>query len=334
MPGKSMEELRNETNYWLVRTSGGKHFHEFVAGGYVALGWNDISDLDLIRRAAVDQKAYDQVVEQAKILLQKKDKEESQPGRIVKPIIRFVTEMGIGDVVIAPGENSELVQFGIVDGDIYLGESPVVTREMNQCDFVKRRKVRWVAWRDRDTLDPYLYKLLNSHYAITKANDYAHYIDRTMYGFYLKENQAHLILNVRRTSDISGNEIVGFISTILGLIDLYNSVTGVNLDKNNVKIKINVQSPGPIELFGPVSVIGVIAILIVALSGGTYKIFKVIEIQTPGLKGIFEEIRKFMEESHRHEVELKKLELQRAFAALEVKLPKELDENDEEDEKL
>ena len=71
--------ISEETNYWLVRTFAGKYYAEFSQRGYVALGWNEISDLELIRSAVEKPKDQEKLTEMAKKLL-KDDK--SQPGRI------------------------------------------------------------------------------------------------------------------------------------------------------------------------------------------------------------------------------------------------------------
>lgn len=47
--------LNDKTNYWLVRTAGGAFYDQFVAGNYVGIGWNEISDLDSLIKVNKDE---------------------------------------------------------------------------------------------------------------------------------------------------------------------------------------------------------------------------------------------------------------------------------------
>ena len=325
-----VEELK-EVNYWLVRTFSGRYFTEFVADSYIAIGWNEIADLDLIKTAPKNKDSLGILMNLSIGILKKEGKDESQPGRITNPIMRFCNEMAIDDIVIIPNEDSRLIQFGVIKSEVYLADKKPFEFNEGECNYLKRRKVNWVTWRDRHTLDPYLFSLLNSHYAVTKANDdYAHYIDRTLHGFFVKGGKAYLILEVKKETGIYGNELLNFISQILRTVDLVNTVANEELNKNKVEIKLNIQSPGIIELSGDIKLIGAIAVGILSIIGGTVKI-KDFEVSTPGLG---EMVLRFVHESNNHKIELRKLEMQETFLNLQVRLPKELTDSTEEETEL
>lgn len=326
-------KLSDDTNYWLVRTYGGKYYSEFVNEGYVAIGWNDISNLDLIKRAADDPKSLEQLMSMSQILQLNEGKEEGQPGRIANPILRFVNEMKIGDVVIIPSVDSERVQFGVITSDVYVEMNKSILADEGNISLFKRRNVNWLEWRDRNTLDPYLYRLFNSHGAVNKANDYAEYINRTLYSYYIKDDKAHLVFNVKKQDGILGVDLVNLIYGILQSVEIFCEDVGSEFNNNDIEVKLTLNSPGLIEFSGAIQQIGIAAFVISVLIGGKVKI-ESFEFETPGL---LEKARQFIKDYRDYKLESKRIEgLRRSIDSLEVDIPRELVastiENNEDDE--
>lgn len=329
--------LNENTNYWLVRTAGGVFYEQFVAKNYIAVGWNEISNLDSFREAKDDEAVKEKLLKTIRDYVEKEQEKEEKPkgerereaqkSRIYNQINRFVNEMAEGDYILIPSPNSNLIEFGIISSNAYIETLNIVDMEEGDCDFLKRRKVTWLYREKRDRLDPYLYKLLNSQHAISSANDYAHYIDRTINRFYVKNKQAHLILDVEKESNISTVDFVTLMSSVLSLIDTFNNVTGSQLSKNDVQIKANIQSPGIIELFGSIGIIAIIATVYCSIFGGKVSLFKMFEFET---KGVQDAIRQYIELFQKHNLEKEKLELQRATQSLNVKFPPELQTDSQE----
>lgn len=170
---------------------------------------------------------------------------------------------------------------------------------------------------------------MNSHNTITSATEeYAHFIDRTLYSFFKKGDTVHAIFEVCKTGDISAIDVISFIQNILGNIDLFNLVTGSNYDKSEIDIKINVQSPGPIEFFSNnIHAILLVGIAIVGLVGGKAR-FDFTKKQQSGelsTDGLLGKILKFRQEKNKHEVEIMKLqqEYERLKMQLKIKEPGE-----------
>lgn len=322
-------KISDDTNYWLVRTYGGRYYSEFVQQGYVAIGWNDISDLDLIKLAASDSKAQEQIYSMSQILQQSEGKDDGQPGRIANPILRFVNEMKIGDVVIIPSVDSERVQFGVITSDAYVEKNKSILADEGNIPLFKRRNVNWSEWRDRNTLDPFLYRLFNSHGAVNSANDYAEYINRTLYGYYVKGDKAHLVFNVKKQDGILGVELVNLIHGILNSVDVLNE--GDQADSNDIEVKLTLNSPGLIEFSGGIEKIGIAAFVISVVIGGRVKIDS-FEFETPGL---LEKARLFLKDYYNYKLENKRIDnLQRSMDTLQVDMPRELvaAATDEEDQ--
>ena len=166
------------------------------------------------------------------------------------------------------------------------------------CPFFKRRKISWIKGIDRNKLDSSLYALLNSHGTISEANKYAYSIDRELSSFYIKGEKAHLVYRVTTENDITAVDLINFVSCNLYLIDMYNEIFEKNISKDDIVMKLNVQSPGPIDLQGPITLIAIIALFSVFLVGGKAKYKKDQEGNVDveiGSKGLLPQILEFIE---------------------------------------
>lgn len=327
--------LDQDTNYWLVRTEGGIFYEQFVIGNYIAIGWNEISGLELFKKAYVDKDEVekDKILKSIRETIDKEEEKETRPmgerereakkTRIYNQINRFLFEMKAGDYVLIPSPGSDLIEFGMIASEPYINLKKIVDVEENECDYLKRRDVKWLCHEKRNNLDPYLYGLIYSQHAISNANAYAHYIDRTIHKFYIKGNQAHLILEVGKETEIYGSHFIQMMSSVLDLVDSFNEIAGSNYDKNSVQVKINVQSPGPVEFFGQIEIILAIAASIEFIIGGKFSIFIFGQSLSFECPGIIEHIRKFVETRQNYLLEKEKIALQK-MQLLQVKTPPEL----------
>jgi len=317
-----LKNLDVNINYWLVRTSDGDNYDEFVADNFIAIGWNEIADLDLIRESASNENKREELKNKITAILKQPDEKENkkQSGLILNYVDKFVNIMKINDIVLIPSKGSNLIEFGIIESDAYIFEKKFFSPEDDECDFIKRRKVKWIHREKRSRLDPYLYRLLYRHNTISDANDYAHNIDRTVNKFYIKENKAHFILEVRRESEIFLSEMADLMSNTLNIVDHFNEAMGTTYDKRKIQMQMNVQSPGFLEIFGHIETIFIIASAYSAIFGGKIKI--------PGFQfeteGALEKIKEFSETNMKYKLENKKLALRENLIALDVDIPPEL----------
>ena len=283
--------IEPDRNYWLVRTKGGRFFEDFYFKGYIAIGWNKINF------SKSDNREEKIILEEMKLKISEDYKDEKIPGKPAGQIYRFIKKMKKGDIVLVPNSDSKFIAFGeILEDDIYSehiesedidvdtlekdllynGNEDLIQASLIEigCPFEKRRKVKWLKEVDRNELDSNLYGLLNSHGAVSDASKYSYSIDRELSSFYIKGDRAHIVQRVTTTDDVSAMELINFVSNNLNLIDLYNEVFEKNISKNDITMKLNVQSPGPIDLQGSVLAIGAIATIGVFIVGGQAKFKK------------------------------------------------------------
>lgn len=335
-----LNKIDSERNYWLVRSRGGQYFDEFYFENFIAIGWNRASDIKAIEQGKIDLKTE----------IGEHYPNEKRPGYVANQIIRFVNEMKSGDIVLTPNKDSKFVAFGeIIEDDAYIediddailleeqcelsGADLVEENEELQCPYIKRRRVRWIKTIKRSKLDPYLFKLLYSHNTISDASEYASYIDRSLHSFFVKNGEFHIIYEVNKKDDVAAIDLIKGINTIISSIDVFNNVAGSNYDKHKIDIKINVQSPGPIEFItycaGAALILGTLSMF---LFGGNFEFLftkdeKKMRIDNLGLLGT---ILKFREQKHKHDVDIKKLEegLKETRENLELIVPNEENSND------
>lgn len=228
-----IEYIDNNRHYWLVRTEGGKFYSDFVRDNYVAIGWNEFLD----HSNFIDKKMNENMKER---LLEAYP--DNQPGRIYSQIRKFIQEIAVGDVVMIPNENSQEISFGIVEGNL-------VNRKVEDENFIKSRNIKWLKTIYKDELDPYLFKMMRAQQTINRADEYAHFIDRTMYPFYKKGEESFLILPVKKEEDIPAYDLSNFINSLVDTIKLINRLEEeINYDLRDLDIKLNIQSPGFVEL--------------------------------------------------------------------------------------
>lgn len=306
--------------YWLVRTQSGDYYEEFFHDNFIGIGWEDLNFEELV------ETRHESLLELIKI----KYPDERQPGRILSQLKRFSTEIKANDVVLIPSASSNYLSFGIVESDVYNETLNLDDMLDGACPFQKRRKVRWIKTVKKNEIDPYLYKLLNSHHTITDATAYDTFIDRTLHSLYIKGKTSHLILNVERKENIPYIDLINLLNTPINLMPTVESFTNEHFEKEALDIKLSLQSPGKIEIIymaSPFILIG-LGLILHYIVGGNYKgnYTKTEQEQQLTLEsssdGLLEKWLKFRKQSDSQQMKL--LEMQKELAKLEVKTPKEL----------
>lgn len=279
--------------YWLVRTEQGSLWEEFKADSYVAINWNDFSNLSEL--AVIDNIEKEQELKSRIAEIYEVDK----PGSILNTIRKFVFEMQVGDVIMIPSPKSKIISFGIITSDCYIYNFTDEDLEDDSCEFIKRRNVNWIKDINRHSLDPLLFKMLQAHQAVCHATDYADVIDRTLESIYLKRDKVHLRVDINTQKPV-GKNLVSLQSLI------YDKRIISNAD--DVHIKLNVQSPGFVEvLYNHLpEAIGFLLILNVLIGGG-----KAFGFDIPGILDIIDkyQIIKGRPNKEKKEQEIKEIEL-------------------------
>ena len=101
---------------------------DLVSGGFISIGWEELGDLS---NTPADREALKQRLTQAY--------PNEKPGAIpiwAGVLVRFMSEMQVGDYVISPSKADRTLNFGLVDSDFYV--------EAGADMHPNRRRVRWL----------------------------------------------------------------------------------------------------------------------------------------------------------------------------------------------
>jgi len=121
------------TDVWCVRAEFGTYAQDFVKGGYAAIGWIEESDLSHVRTRDELYPLYRKA--------HADDTSNIVIGQQVGQIARFLLEMKVGDYVITPAADTELLHYGQLEAN----PSYVYDKTDDGCPYPHRRRVQWAA---------------------------------------------------------------------------------------------------------------------------------------------------------------------------------------------
>lgn len=271
-----IDTFNKERRYWFVRTKSGMYYDDFTNENFIGIEWDEISDLDFIKSATED--AW-----REKIL--KNYKNVEKPGYVINQIKNFVNTIKSGDIVIIPNEKSRWLAIGeILDDDIIIFEEDNDFETLldslddseskgNKIIMKKRRRVKWLKEFKRTDWDPYLENIIHSNSAIISADKYGPYIDRMLSQFYIKGDEGFLTYKVNKKNNVPYRDMLSFLNNNDKLIEFFNTnYPNLNLDMDDMILKINVQSKGPIQFKGTFKTILISGIIIGVLFGTKFDI--------------------------------------------------------------
>lgn len=250
----------SDRKYWFVRTNSGEYYTEYFNEGFIAVGLNEFKDTEFITKAESDPSYKRALYEKIRAMVTDGTDKIVKPGLIINQLKRFMIEMSIGDIVLIPSENSQYISFGEITGDVEVIDESLI--DDDACPYTKRRHVRWIKTIKKENLDPYLFKAIYSHHMITDVSEAAHFINRSLSNLYVKNNKAYITFNVRTTNAI---HIQGLKPLLYGFSDIAEQAdfpADIIKDLRDMELKINVQSPGPIEYICSYSALGVILLIL------------------------------------------------------------------------
>lgn len=253
--------------YWLVRTSSGDYYEEFKHNGYIAIGWNEIpvADLASIHANETNEEVRNRVKSKVHV---EGDPEHDRGARMsqskaIGQLLKFAYEIKRGDIVVIPSSNSDYLSFGEVE------DTPIYIDNSGNCDFTKRKRVSWIKTDIRRlSLDSNLYRFIFAHQTINNVNEYAEYINSTLFDFYTLNGRSSLVLRVRRQEAFDSFRIGVFYSDLLFFMKEFSEENGQEVNPGDINVKLDLQSPGTIVFFGVLATALVCLGVMTILAGG------------------------------------------------------------------
>jgi len=268
---KKIPEIPESTNYWFFRTMGGRLYYPFLFKSIIALNYSKI-------RKEEAYELIDGEINEKKInFIRSKYPDYNRPGLIISNLKRFYLEMQIGDLIIIPDFSGRNIAVGKIDGDIEDIDGIERVKHDGKIyidrDYKRSRKITWITAVKRGGFSPELFRLLNTHQTISKANAYAEWIDNLLYSFYKKSNKYHYIVKITQKYGIGAKTVYWTFAELLTLTDNFLKTENIDESVDSIETKISLHSPGYIEFLGLVPyAISLLAILVLLINGGGFKI--------------------------------------------------------------
>jgi hypothetical protein len=222
-------------------------------------------------------------------------------------------------LVLIPSESSEKLRIGRVTDD-----APDFFKFPEDdygfsCPQVHTRSVEWFAEKYRSEFNPKIISLFFSHHALVDARDYSQYINGAIYDIFVFEEKAHLILRVDTNQHIRARMLFSLFSQLFDITQEFKDVTDTDINVDDVDIRLNINSPGAVELISAsLATVLIIGLLIVFVSGGKMK-SKHIELSSDG---VLKQLFAFL--TNRDLAKLKSEIVHQALKDLEIRDPKEI----------
>lgn len=255
--------VRRNQKVWFFRTKAGKYYYDFQLNGFIALGWDLVSN-SLITDPTVDKEKKKEQIEELY-------PEEKRPGLILAQLDVFYNLMQDGDIVVIPASGSKQIAIGKIGGFLATVEHKLQTDEYEKCEFVHKRKVEWL--KKVDTWqDIYLFKALRAQQTISDITEETKVLFRNLFPVYISEDAIHLTFQKKTEADLNLVDNVLFQANLLNIADAVAELYGVESFKKDISVKTAVGSPGFIEMILPNLPVSVIAtVTIVSLIIGKAK---------------------------------------------------------------
>ncbi len=240
---KDVDVLPENNNYWFVRTNGGAYFETFLKNNFIGIGWNDISLAEITLPKLED--ATKRKIAKLEGIPENDPNGKKAISTIFNKLKNF-KNLKKGDIIIIPNIKSQKFAFGIVaDHTVYIEKKTL------DCDFEKRRAIKWIKTKDLRAMDSYIYKLRVPRQAITNVKRFSDSIDSDINTLFVKNNESHFVIEVSKVGDVNFTALTDLlINTKIKIQDL-NQKLGLGEDLNQISVKLNLQSPGKIEFKMP-----------------------------------------------------------------------------------
>lgn len=311
-------------NYWLVRTSGGDFYEDFITNNYVAIEPSNISynTLKDAQHKAIGNPNQLSLLIKNQVKINAK---ENLSGRNISlkanQIVRFLSDIKDGDLVIIPSKNSRQLSIGEVVGNELASFSNEEVEKI-ECPYGLRRRVKWLKTVNRYRLDPKFFLLFTAHQTIAKVNDYRNIIERSVNEFYVLFENAHLIINVNTAQNIRAKDMFGFGHALLQELDDFCSYYELDFSSADIEVEINLNSPGKIDLKSKIKKATAVLGLIYSFIGGGYEDKEGHKIKIDGVfKVVTEAIIEYQNANQDRELRAKAFDI---YAdSLQIKNPEE-----------
>lgn len=272
----SVDVLKDNMEYWFVRTNGGSWYKEFLAEEHCTIIDSEINLKTLKKLKSkteisnelhrINDKKIEKIKEKAtknktstellKAELQKKTKSKRSITIEANRIYNFVHGIKKNDLIIIPSKSSKEYKIGLVASEVKKYDDDQMSKindrsfksdtngqrlkNYNNSNNRTYRKIIWLKTIKRNQVDPSILNHLNMHQAIANLSDFKNLLNHLISPVYIQNEKLHISIKVDRKNGIDNDLWLDFHK----LIKLVEQESESKVDE----IKVDVQSPGLIEI--------------------------------------------------------------------------------------
>lgn len=236
-------EIPDNTDYWIMRASGGKFAEDFELNKRITLNSENIP----LNSVNIQYDNFRNVFEKHRV--NENDLSSSAQSITIsaKKIFNFVHSMKTGDIILVPTYKSQFFLVGIVTSKAKQTDNTSnsnLSDKNNNGDRIPisrdkfYRSVNWLSKVPRYKIDSSLLYTLTMHQTLIKIDENTNHIDNLISPFHIKNGNLNLTLRVNKQNEISSEEWEQF----------YLHLNKIKKPSENIAVKTNVQSPGNLDL--------------------------------------------------------------------------------------
>ncbi|MEB7675178.1 hypothetical protein [Staphylococcus equorum] len=240
-------EIPDNTNYWIMRASGGKFAEDFELNKRITLNSENIP-LNSVNK---NYNNFRNIFEEHRLNEIRNGNDLSNSAQSItisaKKIFNFVHSMKNGDIILVPTYKSQFFLVGIVTSktkqtdnasNSNLSDKNVNGDRIPISNDKFYRSVNWLSKVPRYKIDSSLLYTLTMHQTLIKIDENTNHIDNLVSPFHIKNGNLNLSLRVNKQNEISSEEWEQF----------YLHLNKIKKPNENIAVKTNVQSPGNLDL--------------------------------------------------------------------------------------
>jgi len=243
-----------EVRYWAVRLGeGGKYVAHAKKGNYIAIGWNELGNLNWLTDKRIPHKRLEKRLEKG--LKDKVGLDSPISIGLSKGMVwNFVREMKKNDLVLVPDPVNRKILVGRIVGPY------TYKKEWGDgCYYAHRRKVDWIKEVDKDQVPEKLKEALNSWLTVFSLDNYRRQIDELL-GLTVRLKAEEVTGDdlveaiIDKLMDLNPREFEDFVKHLLSIVGFEAATTSYVGDKGvdvigslnmegfaNIKLRVQVK---------------------------------------------------------------------------------------------
>lgn len=240
----SIPQIPEQKNFWMIRSTDGAFYSEYIREGFIGIGWNVLTE-DVLSQCR-ERSYYETLLNNC----QYKDKIS---GAVLAKCSKFIDEIQCGDIAVIVGKTEiAFAQIGkyfeLQTKDTTPERELEIRKQIGDgtyrggaCPYRKRREITVISKSDYDHVPLPIYKcLFSNRHSLSSMTKYADAILSCCYDLCYYKKRLILKYHIRQPRDINP---VDFSLFILSIAEL------VAKDEAQLTGKYNINSEGDVVLF-------------------------------------------------------------------------------------